>query len=189
MKFLDKLGLVIFSILVLILSVVALGVTTGWIALTSIVAILKYVVANDVPTKIAIITSIVLGVYALKCIFFNSFSGSSKDGKDSILLESENGKLLVSKDTIENITNKVIKKFDTAETVSTKVEFDEENNLNVYITLFVKPETVIKDLASNVQKEVKTAVKNSIDIEPKSVNIRVRNIVNKKDTEIKAEEK
>ena len=32
MKFLDKLGLVIFSILVLILSVVALGVTTGWIA-------------------------------------------------------------------------------------------------------------------------------------------------------------
>ena len=104
-------------------------------------------------------------------------------------MESENGKLLVSKDTIENITNTVIKKFDTAETVSTKVEFDEENNLNVYITLFVKPETVIKDLASNVQKEVKTAVKNSIDIEPKSVNIRVRNIVNKKDTEIKAEEK
>ena len=85
MKFLDKLGLVIFSILVLILSVIALGVTTGWIALTSIVVILKYVVANDVPTKIAIITSIVLGVYALKCIFFNSFSGSSKDGKDSIL--------------------------------------------------------------------------------------------------------
>ena len=92
------------------------------------------------------------------------------------------------KDNIIDVAFSLGRKIDSEDFIS-QVEFDEENNLNVYITLFVKPETVIKDLASNVQKEVKTAVKNSIDIEPKSVNIRVRNIVNKKDTEIKAEEK
>lgn len=188
MKFLDKLGLVLFSIIIMILSVVMCVVALGWLELDIVIDFLKYVIANEVPTRIAIIVSAILGIYAIKCIFFNSFTKDSRGNTDNILLESENGKLLVSKDTIENITNTVVKNYDGAENVITKVNFDNENNLSVYITLFVKPETVIKDLAAKLQSDVKNAIKNSIDLEIKSVNIRIKNIITPKENAVKQQD-
>ena len=185
MKFLDKLALVLFSLIILILSMVAGAVALGWLELQIVIDVLRYIIANDLPSQITIGVSAVLIIYSIKCIFFNSFTKEEQKGKDSILLENENGKLLVSKDTVENITNSVVKNFDSAENVMTKVSFDETNNISIYITLFVKPETVIKDLASKLQEDVKSAVKNSIDLEVKSVNIRIKNIVSKKENTIK----
>lgn len=188
MKFFDKLGLILFSIIIMVLSVIVCVVALGWLELDIIIDWLKYIVANEVPTRIAIIVSAVLGLYAIKCIFFNSFTKESNGTSDSILLESDNGKLLVSKDTIENITNTVVKNYEGTENVVTKVNFDNENNLSVYITLFVKPETVIKDLAAKLQQDVKAAIKNSIDLDIKSVNIRIKNIVNSKENTVKQPE-
>ena len=181
MKFLDKLGLVLFSTIIMILSVMAFIVAFGWLELDFIIDGLKYVIANEIPTRITIVVSAILGIYAMRCIFFNSFTNDSKAAKDNILLENENGKLLVSKDTIENITNSVVRNYDGAESVITKVNFDEQNNLSVFITLFVKPETVIKELVGKLQTDVKAAIKNSIDLEIKSVNIRIKNIITKKE--------
>ena len=47
--------------------------------------------------------------------------------REGILLENDNGKLLVSRDTIESLTNAVVKSFETAENTMTKVEVDNEN--------------------------------------------------------------
>ena len=185
MKFLDKLGLVLFSIIIMVLAIVACIVAAGWLELTIVTDYLRYVISNDLPSKITIVVSIVLIIYAMRCIFFNSFTKEEQKGKESIFLENENGKLLVSRDTIENITNTVVKNFDSAETVMTKVDFDATNNLSVYITLFVKPETVIKDLAAKLQEDVKKAIKNSIDVDIKSVNIRIKNIITKKENTMK----
>lgn len=181
MKILDKFGLVFFSIIIMILSVIVCVVVLGWLELDIIIDGIKYVVANEMPSRIALIVSAILGVYAIKCIFFNSFTKEGQRNSENILLESENGKLLVSKDTIENITNNVVKNYEGTENVITKVNFDNENNLSVYITLFVKPETVIKDLAAKLQSDVKAAIKNSIDLDIKSVNIRIKNIITPKD--------
>ena len=68
--------------------------------------------------------------------------------KEGILLENENGKLLVSKDTIESLAKAVVKSFNSAETLMTKVEVDEESKVKIYITLAVNPEAVIKDLSN-----------------------------------------
>lgn len=185
MKFLDKLGLVLFSIIIMVLSVIVCVVLLGWLELDIVIDFLKYVVSNEMPTRIAIIVSALLGLYAIKCIFFNSFSKEEKNSAENILLESENGKLLVSKETIENITNTVVKNYEGAENVITKVNFDNENNLSVFITLFVKPETVIKDLAAKLQSDVKAAIKNSIDLDIKAVNIRIKNIITPKENTVK----
>lgn len=185
MKFLDKLGLILFSIIIMVISIGILAIATDWLELQILIDGLKYIVSNDISTKIAIGVSIVLIIYTIKCIFFNSFTKDEQKNKDNILLENEHGKLLVSKDTIQNITNNVVKNFETAETVMTKVNFDEANNLSVYITLAVKPETVIKELAAKLQEDVKKAIKNSIDLEIKSVNIKVKNIITKKENNIK----
>ena len=189
MKFLDRLGLVLFSIIILVLAVVTVVVSLEWLDINDVVyALNNYILSSEMPRRIAIIIAAVLGLYAIKCIFFNSFSKNSDSRRENILLESENGKLLVSKDTIENITNTVVKKYDTAENVITRVNIEDSHNVSVYITLFVEPDTVIKDLAARVQTDVKAAVKNSVDLDLKSVNIKIKNIVNKKEKVVKQQD-
>ena len=96
--------------------------------------------------------------------------------KNGILLENSNGKLLITKETIENLVNAVVKGFDSAEDVSTKIELDQENNLKVFVNLSVKENAVIKELSTNLQNKIKEAIKKSSDLEVKEVNIKVKNI-------------
>ena len=99
---------------------------------------------------------------SIKCIFFDSTSKEQVDYKNGILLENSNGKLLITKETIENLVNAVVKGFDSAEEVTTKIDLDKENNLTVNVNLVVKENAVIKELTSNLQTKIKEAVKKII---------------------------
>ena len=55
----------------------------------------------------------------------------------------------------------------------------------MFITLSVYQEAIIKDLAAKIQTDIKEAVKKSLDLEIKEVNIRVKNINQKKETAVK----
>ena len=83
---------------------------------------------------------------------------------------------MITKETIENLVNAVVKGFDSAEEVTTKIDFDKDNNLTVNVNLVVKENAVIKELTSNLQTKIKEAVKKSSDLEVKEVNIKVKNI-------------
>jgi len=187
MKILDRIGLTVFSIIVLLISLSLCIIISGWLDLELVTHGLEYIVTNETTTKITVGISIILIVLALKCIFFNSDSKENLKNKEGILLENENGKLLVSKDTIESLTNAVVKNFETADIVMTKVDLDEENNVKIYITLSVQPEAVIKDLTAKLQNDVKAAVKKSLDLDVKAVNVRIKNINAKKENIIKEE--
>ena len=185
MKILDKIGLVLFSIIILVISLLLCIVISGWLDLEFVVDGLEYIVTNEIAGKVTVAILFVFILLALKCIFFNSDSKESSKTKEGILLENENGKLLVSKDTIESLTNSVVKNFETAETVMTKVDLDEENNVRIYITLSVHPDAIIKDLTNKLQNDVKTTVKRSLDLDVKAVNVRIKNINAKKENIVK----
>ena len=187
MKVLDRIGLVLFSIIILVISLVLCITISGWLDLEFVIDGLEYIVTDAVSAKIVVGISIVLIILALKCIFFNSEEENNLKAKEGILLENENGKLLVSKDTIESLTNSVVKNFETAETVMTKVDLDEENNVKIYLTLSVHPDAIIKDLTTKLQNDIKAAVKRSLDLDVKEVNVRIKNINVKKENVIKAE--
>lgn len=184
MKGLDKFNLVLFSIIILVISLLICFLQFGWINAISTYSGIRLLVENSTAGNISLGLAIVLILLSIKSIFFNSYSSES-NGKDGILLENDNGKLLVSKDTIESLTNTVIKSFDSAETVMTKVEVDEESHIKIYITLSVHPDAVIKDLSSKLQSNVKEAIKKSLDLDVTEVNIRVKNISVKKEPQIK----
>lgn len=184
MKFLDKLGLVFFSIVILLISVLLCLIIFGVTNVEIVFDVLKLITTENAK-GITLAISIVMIVWAIKCIFFNGESKESIQARDGILLENENGKLLVSKDTIESIAKSVVKSFGSAETVMTKVDVDPESKIKIFITLFVNPEAVIKDLSSKLQKNVKDAIKKSLDLEVTEVNIRIKNIVVKKEPTIK----
>jgi len=185
MKILDKIGLIVFSTIVLIIALITCIVIFQWLDVDVVLDVVNNVITGEIARNVTLGISILLILLAIKCIFFNSYSKEQGKGKEGILLENENGKLLVSKDTIENLTNTVVKSFESAESVMTKIELDKENNIKVFITLFVHPDAIIKDLSSKLQSDVKAAIKKSLDFDVKEVNIRIKNISPKKEPVIK----
>ena len=167
----------------LVLSLVVCFIISGWLEINVVADFVTSVFAHSIGGPVSLGVSTLLAILAILCIFLNP--NSREKSKDGILLENENGKLLVSKDTIENLSTAVIKNYASVENSSTRVEVDEENIIRLFITLSVYQEAIIKDLAAKIQANIKDEVKKSLDLEIKEVNIRVKNINAKKENIIK----
>ena len=177
MQCLDKFILVIFSILMFVLAVGTSSIIFGWLELENLVPYIETGLSTEPYSNIILGVSIVVILLALKAIFF-----SGKDERatqDGVLMENDNGRLLISKDTLENLVINIVRGFDGTENVVAKVGLDKENNLKVYITLYVHPNIVIKDLTASIQNRVKEAIKKTSDLETKAVNVKIRNITPK----------
>lgn len=183
MKIVDRISLVIFSIVILAISLITGFLMAGWLEIDLISEWSVKILSNNVVGPIIFSLAIIFSILAVKCIFFSS--NAKEKSKEGILLENENGKLLVSKDTVENITSAVIKNFESIESSTTRVDVDNENKISIFITLSVYSEAIIKDLAAKIQNDVKEAVKNSLDLEIKSVNVRIKNVTAKKENIVK----
>ena len=169
MKILDRIGLALFSTIILILSIITCLIIFGCLNIVS-------ALQNEVTSNIILAVSALFILLAIKCIFFDSSAKQEMDYKNGILLENSDGKLLITKDTIENLVNSVVKGFDSAENVTTRVELDKENNVTVFVNLSVKENAIIKELSTNLQTKIKTTIKNTSDLEVKEVNIKVKDI-------------
>ncbi len=174
MKIIDRFILIVFSILIFILAVITSSIIFGWIDLNNLTPYIDSALSTEPASNIILGVSIVLLLMALKAIFFGG--KDERATKDGILMENDNGRLLISKDTLENLVVNIVKGFDGTENVVAKVGLDKENNLRVYITLYVHPNVVIKDITASIQNRVKEAIKKTSDLETKAVNVRVRNI-------------
>ena len=182
MKFLNKLSLIIFSWIMLVASVIVCILIFGWINIAQAESILLLAITGETSSKIVLGVCIVFILLAIKCIFFSSYSESEQEGQ-GVLLENENGKLMISKETLENLVNSVAKGFGGTEEIHTNIDLDKNNNVNVYANLIVSTDAVIKDLSSNLQTKIKEKVKNATDLEVKEVNIKIKNVAPKKDVE------
>lgn len=185
MKFLDKFNLMFFSILIIIISVTMTSLIFGIIDMDLLNDIFEGLLDNDIAKYITAGVLILCILLALKSLFFNSFSREKQKEKEGIIIENDNGKLLVSKDTIESLTNTVVKSFDSVENVTTRISIGEEQKVKIFITLFVKMDAVIKDLSNKLQLDIKDAIKKSLDLDVSEVNIKIKNIETKKETIIK----
>lgn len=176
MKVLDKIGLAVFSILVLILSIIMCLLIFGWLDLNSVHIFVEAALQDRVTTNILLTCSLIFIALSIKCIFFSSEDKIVNGIKDGILMKNADGELVISKTTLEELVTNVAKGFDSAQNVVSKIILDEENKLIVYVTLNVKENAVIKELSTNIQTKVKDAVKKSSDLEVKEVNVSVRNL-------------
>ena len=181
MKILDKIGLIIFSNIVLILSIILCLLIFGWLSPETVYEITKIALNDPVTTKIVLGLAIAFIILAIKCIFFTSEKKQINGIKDGILLQNSDGQLVISKTTLEELVNNVVKGFDSAQNVSSKIVLDEEKNLIVYVTLNVKENAVIKELSNNLQTKIKSAIKKTSDLEVKEVNISVKDLNTKEE--------
>ena len=190
MKFLDKASLILFSFLVLVLSMIMCLLMIGWVSVGDINWVLNWILQNSIASKITIGVCIVLILLAvnvlfillsIKCIFFRKSDKKEKNEEQGILLQNENGKLIISKDTIENLVNSIIKQFDSIEGTTTSISLNSENNLIINLNLTVGENVVIKELSANMQEKIKTSIKAALDLDAKEVNIKIKNYSVKKE--------
>src|SRR5574344_1555658 len=104
MKTLEKIALVLFSNIILILSIIMCILIFGWLELDIVTEVIEKVLNTTLYTNILLGMSVVFILLAIKCIFFDSSAKERAKEKSGILLENDNGKLLISKDTLENLT-------------------------------------------------------------------------------------
>ena len=175
MKKVDKLILVIFSVLILIETVIVTLLSIGWIEYDTIGKLIRSAMEGS-ASNVILIGAIVCMLLALKCIFGDS-QEEDKNTSQGILMENENGKLMITKTTLENLVTSVVKDFDSAEDQIAKIEFDSQNNVIVDVTLMVSKNVIIKDLTVNMQNKIKEAIKKTSDLEVKEVNVKIKNIV------------
>ncbi len=176
MKVLDRIALVLFSSIILIFSILFCLVIFGWINIDIITLYVKNVLNNPVSSNITLGVLVVFILLAIKGIFFSSDSKNDDGIENGILIQNENGKLFISKDTIQNLVSGVVKQIDGAQDISSKVVLSKDNNINIDVILYVTQDVIIKDLSNDLQLKIKDVVKKSMDIDIKEVNVRVKNI-------------
>lgn len=179
MGIINKISIIIFSVLILIASIIGCLIIFGWISIATLATFLAALIATPSAAGTILIIFAVCIILSIRGIFFDIDKKDKMRVKDGILLENSDGKLLITKETLENLVNNVIKGFENVEKSTNRIVLEEgTNNLIINAVLTVKQGTIIKELSNNLQQRIKETVKISSDLDVKEVNISVRNIEN-----------
>lgn len=185
MKFLDRIALAVFSVLILLISIISCLVIFGWMDITTIYMIATHVLADKVTCNVLLGLNCVFILLAIKSIFFESAYKSEELYNDGVLLENDDGKLLITKETLVSMVNAVVSGFSSVKSSQAKVVLDNENNLSIILTIETTNNTVIKELSNNLQMRIKEKIKESLDLEVKNIDIRIKNVIDTNENSVK----
>ena len=176
MKILDRIGLTIFSVLILVISVIICLLIFGWVSPEVIYETTKVMLNDPITTNTLLAIAAICVILAIKCIFFSTDEEKINGIKNGILLKNDDGQLVISKTTLEELVKKIAKGFDSTQDVQAKIVLDEEQNLIVYVTLNVNDNVVIKELSNNLKTKIKSTIKKTSDLEVKEVNVSIKEL-------------
>ena len=182
MKKFDKFILWLFSLIMMLIIVFIVLLIFNFFGAREILERIPNIfytfIASDRDVIIA--STVILLVFfmlALKGFLFQS--RSKKDKIDGILLENNNGKLLISRETLENLVRDISKKIQGTENISSKIHLDENNDIVVDISAVVYQDAIIKEVTKRMQEDIKSAIKQASDLEVSEVNVNIVKISNK----------
>ena len=179
MKIIDRMILVIFSIIIFTLSVISMLVLFGVMETSTIMYAINAVKSNEGVFRVVIAILIILILCAIKAIL------TKEENEEGIIVENANGKLLITKDSLENLINTTAKEFDAVDNVSSKIILDKDKNLRAFLFLSLTKNVIIKDLSVELQNSVKQCLKETMDLETKEVSIKIKSISKSKNTSSK----
>ena len=179
MKLLDRFILTIFSFIMILLSVISILVLTRVLDITTIYFMISSGMGNELGVKIAIGVFIFFILLAIKAIFLRGEYAEKdyEEFKESIVLENDDGRLVVSKDTLVNLVDGAASSFKGVSSVDKKLFVDQNMDISVIETIEVTDDTVLKDISNNMQLKIKEVVKKAIDLELKKIDIRIKNVL------------
>lgn len=174
MKILEKFVLILYSFFMLIVSAIICLILFKVISIDQIKDCIEYV-QKDTALVIAILAiAIVCILLSIRCLFFRKKKQIKKSNTTEILLENEAGRLLISKNAIENAAKKIVKESLHLNTeIKVTADIDPANNISIYIAVMLDRALNVRDLTLDLQLRIKNEIKNSFGLEVKQVNIKV----------------
>ena len=112
MKLLERFALVIYSYIIILLSVVLSLLIFNWIDFNVVTDMVYALLTGEISSKITLGVSVVFILLSIKCIFFDEKSKEKAKETQGILLKNENGQLMISKETIDNVVRNAVIGFD-----------------------------------------------------------------------------
>ena len=176
MKLVDRLINFIFSLAILVLSVVILLVAFNVIDSEYINGIINDYVWNENNKLIVIVVSAVVLLAGLKTTIF--LSDFRKKKKIPILVSSENGNIQIAGETIESTAKAVACSHDEVKDVNVKM-VNKNKGVDIYMSILVVQDTNIRTLTCKIQEEVKEKIHETTGVLVLNTDIKVKNIVEK----------
>ena len=122
MKIIEKITLILYSNIILIMSVILCLLVFGWLDTNVVANLAKALLIGETSSRIILGVSVVFILLSIRCIFFDPTSKQEQKDKQGVLLANDNGKLMISKETIENLVEAVTKEYKEAKDVSSRVD-------------------------------------------------------------------
>lgn len=176
MKILDAFISFVFSIIILVLSIAVILVLTGLTNESFIVDLINDYVFNNTYYNIALITSIVLALAALKTTIFHS-RFKSKD-TTPILVATENGNVQIAQETITNTVKSVALKIPNIKDVNAKM-LKKKKGIKIFANISVLANSNIKQVTEELQSQVIEVIKETTGVKVLDVDVKVKNIYEK----------
>lgn len=173
MKFLERFALIIYSLIILIVSVIVSLLIFNWMDFETVSEMLEALIKGSLSSKITLGFCVTFILLSIKCLFFDEKSKEVLKETQGILLKNESGQLMISRETIDNIVKHAVTGFENVKDCNTRIDVNEENKLGVTLFLTVNENVVIKELASNLQEKIKDDVKKISDLEVQEVNVKI----------------
>ena len=173
MKFLERFTLVVYSYIILILAVILSLLIFNWINFDTVSEMVESLLTGTITSKITLAVCVLFMLLSIKCIFFDERSKEKIKESKGILLKNENGQLMISKESIDNMVKNAVAGFENVKECNTKIDVNSENQIIITLYLIVNENVVIKDLASNLQAKVRDEVKKIADLDVQEVNVKV----------------
>lgn len=178
MKFIDRVSLKLYALIIGVLSVMIALIVTGTIPMDYLIDPITYLTDGSTKIKATLIVCAVLLILVIKSLCFAS--KPKDESKEGIVLENSSGKLVISKESLENMISSLSKEIPGTESTTSKTIVDKDKNLKVYVTTVVNKDVMIKDISTELQHKIKEAMKRTADLEVKEVNVKIKNITSKK---------
>lgn len=165
--------LVVFGIIsVLVVSGVLLLIA-GKLSLSTIAIGLSYVLTHKV---IKILVIVALAIYGVCSVISIAFSGRvTSDIKGGIILPLTVGEVQISSQTFEAIVMNVAKKYAGVKTAKVNIRI-KETGISVDLFAYVLQDTVISDITSKLQEEIKAVVLKQTTVAVETVNVKIKGV-------------
>ena len=160
-----------------VLSVLAVSGTllliAGKVSLGWLVIALNYLLTHQ---AIKIITIVMLSVYGLCAVIAIAFSGAiTSDLKGGIILPLKVGEVHISSQTFESIVTNVAKKYAGVKTGKVNIKI-KETGINVDLFAYVLQDTVISDITTKLQEDIKSTVLRQTTVAVETVNVKIKGV-------------
>lgn len=175
MRLVERFSIIVFSIIVLVLSGFTILVSTSLVNVDVLEDVFEVLSHNVILT---VCICVLLALWSIANMFFKS--DSKNENPNGVLLENENGSLLITKDSISNLVESALKKASDVKQENVKIDFDTDRNILINLVISVKDSTVMKETSAKLQENIKMTVKRATDLDVRQINIKIKGIEQEK---------